>query len=232
MKKENPFQNNYGGSRFSTFRSGGDQVIIDPTENALRQEKNKRKSKAEKEKKFVNLEKVNQTLTALKKIKFDDDLTAEEIKEQKPELKKRIKLAKKAISDVYDYVAEYAQVVRKMEAFKSSQKDKLSGKNWRDELKELDESRRRKHNALISTIQGAVRYMREQFSELSESQMEKFEEKMDRQDKMFLEIKRLNFDKNIFMPDWVNLRDRKSIAEWAFVLAEELELQRELEDLQ
>jgi hypothetical protein len=131
-------------------------------------------------------------------------------------LVERKSYAVKLVSSTMTYVTDYIDLVVAMGRLRET-KDGMDIKDYQTEMKKLDEGRRRKHNALIDSINIVIRFVRNNFGVLSQDE-EKFCKEKFGEDK-FLYSERVQLKKNVFLPDRIKLDDRHQIADWAAQLA-------------
>lgn len=120
------------------------------------------------------------------------------------------------------YVTEYASSVLQSEY----RRDLLSGgKEDAEKFAEIDAERSRRHNALMSHMTATIRYIRNQFSSMSKDQLEDMEEQLEHNEKLrLIPISRVAFPggENIFLPRYVDMKNRQSVTVWSEAIKEEL----------
>lgn len=75
-----------------------------------------------------------------------------------------------------------------------------------------------KHDALISSLHSAIRFIAHTFGNISEEAIDNYREEAERNGRLFLEAERVNLPENIICPDGMNINDRKVIAKWSATL--------------
>lgn len=142
-------------------------------------------------------------------------------KKLEAQLEKQKRNAIDLIREVAERAAAYADVIIRIDQFKSSS-DRLDQKNYLKDIEALDTKRTQKHNALLASVNSANRYLRQHFGVLSEHDMDNFVEKEELAGREVLDIERANFPPNGICPNGVNLNDRTSVGDWALHLGHEL----------
>lgn len=142
-------------------------------------------------------------------------------KEQKKLLDEKIKTAKTLILDVLESVESYDLAVRKMNLISKSRRE-LEGDEYRIAAQNADSIRRAAHDALISKISIANRFLRNNFGVIEQAKQEEFEETETLAGRKYLEIQRITLPINGVCPDNINLSDRDSIGRWAYDIFDSL----------
>lgn len=159
------------------------------------------------------LEMLLETKKIINGISLKPDFSSEE---NKKELEKRKKTAIKLLNDLIKkdgYIARYASFVNLYE------KANVSGiERDQKEFVGIDDARTHAHNVLMSHIQMTTRYIYEQFSAMSEDELDDLEERLQSPDKRLLPVERVSFPgkghRKIFLPRYASLDDRVSITRW------------------
>ncbi|MFA6047509.1 MAG: hypothetical protein WCV59_01220 [Parcubacteria group bacterium] len=136
--------------------------------------------------------------------------------------------AKKLIINALRSVEEYMSSIKMLDSTKLS-RESVSQDNYLKDLENSDRARTIKHNALISDINIANRFILNNFGNMEEENIEEWEEKEEEGGRKVLYAKRIDFPRNIICTDRVNMEDRKQIADWAIEIYKSLsELKKEL----
>lgn len=112
------------------------------------------------------------------------------------------------------YIARYASFVNLYE-----KANVFGSERDQEEFVRINDERTRAHNALMSHIQIAIRYIFEQFSVMPSDELDDLEERLESANKKLLPVERVIFpgkeDRRIFLPRYASLDDRASITRWA-----------------
>lgn len=122
--------------------------------------------------------------------------------------------ANKLIKDVLYKIGEYLAVIAKIANIEAS-KNEYEPSAYRKRYEETDQQRRIYHNALISNINIANRFLINNFGKRSEEIIEEWENKEIEAGRPILYAKRVGFSENIICPDGMNLEDRDQVRRWA-----------------
>jgi len=150
--------------------------------------------------------------------------------EQRELLKRAQKKAKEMIRETLDTVNAYMKKIRILDEAKLQRNE--PGVNVSDlikKLQELDEERTRVHNVLISRLHATIMFISHTFGIISPKTQEEWEGEQQERGQEPVHIARLRLPKNILCSDTVNIRERNSVAKWAFHVYTSLtELKKEL----
>lgn len=143
---------------------------------------------------------------------------------QKKVLQERKQKARQYIQEVLEAVREYLGAIFRQNVHKVEDAENANV-TQRDEMAEktaLDEARKIKHTKLIDAINIANRYIRQNFCEMSEGDMERYEAALAERKQPIFEVKRFKFPAKGICPDYVDTGIRDSVLLWAERVAEEL----------
>lgn len=134
--------------------------------------------------------------------------------EQKELLEKKKDQAKKLINEVLRKIGEYLSVVARMASVKASESE-YEPHVYRKKFEELDQLRRINHNALMSNIDIANRFIQKNFGQAKEEMIERWENDEFEAGRLMLYAKRVDFPENIIVADGINLDNRDQVRKWA-----------------
>lgn len=118
------------------------------------------------------------------------------------------KIALQLLGHVFEAVGRYVRTIQALE--------RAHG----DAIKHLDSHRRTTHNALMSTMNAAIRFISFHFGSVDEEALDAYVERLEKKGKQMADVVRFAFRKNIICPDTVDLHNRESITYWAINLYE------------
>ncbi len=169
------------------------------------------------------LEKEKVLLTMVKEmLRQIDTISLEKPNKRTAKLLAQQKLvAKKEIRNLLEYARRYTDALDRVNKVYFKKKD-ISPEDYRSAYEEVDALRRRSHDALYDQLGLVSRYIRLHFGQLSDSQLEKFEESEDDAGREVLDVVRQKLPDNLLWPKGVNLNDRNSLADWAILITREL----------
>jgi hypothetical protein len=150
--------------------------------------------------------------------------------EQKELLADKIETAKDLIKDVLNNVESYNTAVRKVDFIAKSMKNReLEGAEYRSSMQNADAGRRFAHEALISSIAIANRFLNNNFGNIGQDRIDEFKNNEIGAKRKYLEVKRISLPANGVCSANVNLSDRDSIGRWAYDVFDSLtELRKEI----
>lgn len=128
-------------------------------------------------------------------------------------LEERKRYAMLRLNDLVNrYVANYAVSINRYN------KANIPGdERNKEEFFQADSSRTSAHNALMEHIRGTIRYIRDQFSVLSEDELDDVEERLESKGQSLLPVNRVVFPggpEKIFLPRYADLAVRETITQW------------------
>ena len=128
-------------------------------------------------------------------------------------LEERKRYAMLRLDDLVNrYVANYAASINRYN------KANIPGdERNQEEFLQADSSRTSAHNALMEHIRGTIRYIRDQFSVLSEGELDDIEERLESKGQALLPVNRVVFPggpEKIFLPRYADLAVRETITQW------------------
>ncbi|MFC1678273.1 DUF3232 domain-containing protein [Patescibacteria group bacterium] len=151
-------------------------------------------------------------------------------KKQLMQLEVKKQQAKELILDTLYKVEEYIGIIKELEEIKIH-KDNQDQKIYREKLENMDLRRELKHNALMSSINIANRFIANNFGIINEERLEEWLDTEEQANRPILDIKRVELPPNIICVDTINLSDRHQVTEWAIQLSNSLaKLKKELSD--
>ncbi|MFZ5364720.1 MAG: hypothetical protein ACOZBH_00790 [Patescibacteria group bacterium] len=162
-----------------------------------------------------NYEKIHQFLEQIDRTQVIGD-SADNKKHQQI-LQKQKQTAKKMIDDSIAKAIKYIEIVL-------SQEGNIR-KYGRSSIKEIETSelrRRAAHDALISSLTIANRYIYQHFGQLTPEQLDEFQDREEAAGREFIEIDRIDIPEMTFLTADVNLANRQSVALWAYNLLREI----------
>lgn len=136
-------------------------------------------------------------------------------------IQKKKEKAKELIWIVLKGVGEYLKTVASMDGLKT-RKEEYDPDAYRRMFMDADQIRKIKHEALMSDINIANRFIMKNFRNASEDQIEKWKEEEAGSGRQFLAAKRVDFPGNIVCPDYVDMNDRNQIRKWAIQIESDL----------
>lgn len=134
--------------------------------------------------------------------------------EQKELLEKKKDQAKKLIDEVLRKIGEYLSVVARMASVKASESE-YEPHVYRKKFEEVDQLRRINHNALMSNIDIANRFIQKNFGQAKEEMIERWENDEFEAGRPILRAERVDFPENIIVVDGIDLNDRNQVRKWA-----------------
>lgn len=161
---------------------------------------------------------LNNVITQIDSIAIDESHKDDSPQEQKQLLKQKKETAKKLISEVLFKVEDYVRSIRTNDEIKQ-QRNEMDAAEYRKENELSDRMRRIKHDALISQINIANRFISRNFADIDREMIWEWEDQETAAGRKVLYAKRVKFPPNIICTDTVNMNDRKQIMEWAVQLA-------------
>jgi hypothetical protein len=134
--------------------------------------------------------------------------------EQKELLEKKKDQAKKLMDEVLRKIGEYLSIIARMASVKASESE-YEPHAYRKKFEEVDQLRRINHNALMSNIDIANRFIQKNFGQAKEEMIERWENDEFEAGRPILHAKRVDFPENIIVVDGINLEDRDQVKKWA-----------------
>ncbi len=161
------------------------------------------------------------TLRVVDSLTLEDEYKDNIVQNQLLETSKQqaIKLIDGVLTKVRRYAEKIISLERHYKLLRFKEQDPIV---LAEKIKRADQSRTLSHDALISSIHAATRFLNTQFGAMTESRREEWEDEMEENDKTVLRVERVKFSENIIVPSSVNLHDRKQITEWAIRLYKSL----------
>ncbi len=160
------------------------------------------------------IEKVLQLVDSVELIKTNKKV--EKILQQEKDKSKE--LIEKSLKSAQAYTARVENLSQTTTLAKSISDTKV----YQEKVQSSDQRRRQAHEALISDINIALRYLNEHFVDYGDEILGKLEEKFEERNEEFIRIKRVRFPENVFLPTTINLKNRNDLAKWAVLVTEEL----------
>jgi hypothetical protein len=154
-------------------------------------------------------ERIESVINILEKAELEDDYKNDE--DQIKLLQEKITKAKEMISSVMEKAGRYVEARAEVGRV-SLNKDKMERDEYKDESGSADLERRSIHNALISVISMTNKFIRFNFGNIDEKDLEQYKEIKKKNNNQELHVKKVDLPKNIICTDSVNLKDRESIA--------------------
>lgn len=151
-------------------------------------------------------------LAAIDRIELEAEFANDSV--QLKLLEKRKNYAKAKIGAIFEKINLYMNMISKQEELKL-EKDYYDQRIYSEMIYESGVSRKAIHDALISELHSAIRFIANNFATISKKAIEKWKEDQEERGVPVLRVKRINFPKNILCPDKINLQDRDHIAAWA-----------------
>lgn len=136
--------------------------------------------------------------------------------EQVKQLKILKEKALKNISILFDDILNYIESIKKFETETNISPGRDDYNT--EKRKKLDEDRTRKHNILIDRIKNSMSFISHAFGKINENEIDYWEEK----NNIVANINRVDLPEKLFLPQGINLRDRKDIAAWAMQIYDEV----------
>lgn len=134
----------------------------------------------------------------------------------------KIKIAKYYLNDSLDHVIEYVDSIKGMGSIKLDPQNP----DYKDDLRRSDKERQLKHNSLIDSINIVNRFIRNQFGKLPENKLKEFEDREKLANRPLPHVQRIEWPKNIFLPDSLEISTepgkREQVMDWAIALSESL----------
>lgn len=128
--------------------------------------------------------------------------------------------AKNLILDVVNQIDSYVKAIQEMKNLKGTLgTNEGEGSIYRKDMENIDRKRRLSHNALISSINAANRFISRNFGKINEELIEEWEEVEEKAGRKILYVKRIQFPPNIICTDNIDLSDRNQIKDWAMQLS-------------
>jgi hypothetical protein len=152
---------------------------------------------------------VSETVKLVKGAKLDEDYLNDD--EQRLLLDKTKEATLNKILEVFKDIKEYMLAVRTLDEAKKRRD--TTGEEWR--VDNAEKVRTKKHNALMSDFQSTIRLISFNFAQLSEKAIENWEEEREEKGLPVLKAKRMKFPPKILCPEYIDIRDRKQISQWA-----------------
>jgi len=205
MKNEQSMLAMFHGAKDHGHKSS----IISPEEMY----KDKEENSIEQSGELLEVEKtINETVNLIKDTKLESDYLQD--KEQKILLKKIKEQAIGKILEVFKDINEYMETIRALDEGKNL-RDSENQKDYLENIDNLENSRKRKHNALIADFQSTIRFISYNFAQIGEEAIEKWEDDKEERGFVALKAERKEFPKKVICPENINIKDRKQIAAWA-----------------
>lgn len=120
------------------------------------------------------------------------------------------------IREILTAVRNYMQTIQQLETTKRRGVESYGDiKDYIADIKQRDEVRSRNHDALISRLTIATRFISHTFGRIDETAQEHWEDERESRGLSILHVERIQLPPNILCPISINLHDRISIGEWA-----------------
>jgi len=175
--------------------------------------KNKEEKSIEKSSELAEIERtINETVHLIKETQLESEYAQD--KEQKKLLKKTKEQAVGKILEVFKSINEYMDTIRALDEGKNLREFE-NQKDYIKNIDNLENSRTRKHNALISDFQSTIRFISYNFAQISEEAIDSWEEEREERGFVVLKAEREKFPNKVICPDNVNIKNRKQVASWA-----------------
>jgi len=125
--------------------------------------------------------------------------------------------ANRYIEDVFEAAKAYMQVIHRQNLYRSDNAENLnlSQNDAKEKEIEIDVLRKQKHEVMIDAINIANRYIKQNFCEMSEEDIEKFEDKLIKLKQPVISVERFPFPAHGICPDYVDTTKRESVTLWA-----------------
>ncbi|MCX6781808.1 MAG: DUF3232 domain-containing protein [Candidatus Magasanikbacteria bacterium] len=136
-------------------------------------------------------------------------------------LNKQKDTSRELLNGVIESAKTYLETVMSTENYKQG-REHLEQQDYLEGLKKMDIMREQKHNLLIDAINIANRYISLHFSKLKTDDLDAFIEDEENKGRATIDVQRIILPISGICTAGINLRDRKSIANWARVLSSEL----------
>ncbi|HUT22556.1 MAG TPA: DUF3232 domain-containing protein [Candidatus Bipolaricaulota bacterium] len=166
-----------------------------------------------------NYDKLKNVIDEIDKVNLSED---EGDKEAEKQLKEQKKRAKELLDNALSLAIKYIEIVLSQE-----KKVKFIGQVDMKAIISSDERRSAAHNALISSLIIANRYIYQHFAKLPEAKLDEFIAQEEDANRDYIEVERIDLTENTFLPLSVNLKDRYSVSRWAYDLMRELDFRSE-----
>lgn len=158
------------------------------------------------------LDHLKNTLSLIENINIDEQ--HQEDKEQIELLHKKKEQARQMIRVVLRKTGEYLEIIARMKNLEA-RKEEYEPSAYRKMFMEIDQLRKIKHEALMSDINIANRFMMKNFGKASDEVIEMWGNEEIEAGRQMLFARRIDFPKNIICPDDIDLNDRNQIRRWA-----------------
>ncbi|MDD4412064.1 MAG: hypothetical protein PHR00_00190 [Patescibacteria group bacterium] len=137
-------------------------------------------------------------------------------------LSEKIKIAKHYLGDSLNHVIEYVDSIKDMGSIKLDPESP----DYKDDLRRSDAERQLKHNSLIDSINIINRFIRNQFAKMPDDKLSEFEAREKAANRPLPHVQRIEWPKNIFLPDNLEISaepgKREQVMDWAIALSESL----------
>ncbi|MBI5621242.1 hypothetical protein HY933_00015 [Candidatus Falkowbacteria bacterium] len=133
--------------------------------------------------------------------------------EQQRLLAEQKQRAKELISKVFSDVQEYMQSIARLQH--ARQREDQTQEDYLKENTQADTARTQKHNAMMASINAAVRFISYTFGQIDDQALEQWEEDQTTRGKTIARVQRVKLPNNVLLPDSVDLKNRTQTGEWA-----------------
>jgi hypothetical protein len=182
----------------------------------LKKEENKSSDTSKNQEGGLRFEKqIANLIMTIENVKLDPLYGSDE--GQKELLKQKKDQAKKMIGGVLDDIVEYMDTIDSFYQVKMKRED-TDQEIFLTEMKNAEDRRASKHNALISGLYSAIRFISHTFGNISDEAIDNYREEAEKNNRPFLEVMRVDLPENILCPDGMDINDRKAIAKWSATL--------------
>ena len=134
--------------------------------------------------------------------------------EQKKLLETKKEDAIKKIKEVVKKIDDYMLIVQQWDESKSHRED-LDEKDDIQNTVDVETLRKLSHNALVSELHSAIRFISYNFGKIDEEAIEEWKEEQEDKDLPIPMVKRIDLPQNVLCPDNLNVMDKKQISAWA-----------------
>lgn len=168
-----------------------------------------------------SVERIKEILTCIDSVTLEPEYVHDPEQVKLLQLKKQ--QAKELIQDLLQRdVVEYVSCVRE---YNKARVDVQQQSMDIDTFISYDNRRTIKHNALIDRIRIVSRFIRNNFGELTDEELDDYEEQLESRGETYLHVQRIVLPRNVICPDYINLTIREEITDWA------LDIHRSLAEL-
>jgi hypothetical protein len=133
---------------------------------------------------------------------------------QKNLLSKRIETAREMLLEITEKVGRYIDMMQSLKAIKIN-KEKLEGAEFKERVVAAETNRSQAHDALIASINAARRFVLNNFGNIDDDLIGKWEDDEENAGRPILHAKRIDINNNMICSDKVNLNDRARVTDWA-----------------